>query len=205
MFKTIPIAANGAKSHSGRSANATALDDASKVLSEKGCVALFPQGNFSKIGQEPPRVYAGAAMLALKNKIPVHVIRLDGFWSLNDPLIPIVIRNNTLYRAFLSIFHMNNVRANLCCEIDFHLKPENESLSDEAKIEEISAQLYAYFRHTGELTVDEIGTIKTEISSQTHLLIWKNKVKRDDLGKQLLVLQKEGAELEETSPLSRNP
>ncbi len=197
MFKTIPVKSNTTKGEHGQSSNAGALDHASKALSEKGCVALFPQGNFARLSKEPPRVYAGAAKLALQNKVPIHVIRLDGFWCLQNPFIPVFIRDSAYYRAFFSAFHMNNVRATLCCVIDFHLKPENETLSEEEKIEEICAQLYAYYRHTQELTVEQIGTIKKEISDKTHLLIWNNKVKQDDLGKQLLNLKKEGAELEE--------
>ncbi|AWN73249.1 lysophospholipid acyltransferase family protein [Legionella anisa] len=201
MFKAIPVDANSTKSD-GRSANAGALEQASKALNEQGCVALFPQGNFARLGEEPPRVYAGAAKLALMNKIPIHVVRLDGFWSLQNPIIPVFVRNSTYYRAFFSAFHMNNVRATLCSVIDFHLQPENEELSEEKKIEEICAQLYAYYRHTQELTPEQISTIKTEISNKTHLLIWNNKVKRDELGKQLLSLKKEGAKLEEPTVAS---
>lgn len=49
---------------------------------------------------------------------------------------------------------------------------------------------------------EQISTIKTEISNKTHLLIWNNKVKRDELGKQLLSLKKEGAKLEEPTVAS---
>ncbi|USQ15288.1 1-acyl-sn-glycerol-3-phosphate acyltransferase (plasmid) [Legionella lytica] len=197
MYKTIPVNANATRGDNGRSANADALDNASKVLSENGCVALFPQGNFARLGEEPPRVYAGAAKLALQNKVPIQVIRLDGFWCLQNPLIPTFIRNNTHYRAFLSFFHMNNVRATLCCTIDFHLKPENENLSDEEKIDEICAQLYSFYRHTDELSAKQIEAIKPEIEKKTHLLIWRNKVEQDGLRKQLQSLKKEEAELEE--------
>ncbi|WP_058533722.1 lysophospholipid acyltransferase family protein [Legionella saoudiensis] len=196
-FKTIPVDAQATRGENGRSANADALDKASKVLNENGCVALFPQGNFARLGEDPPRVYAGAAKLALDNKVPIQVIRLDGFWSLQNPLIPMFIRNSASYRAFLSFFHMNNVRATLCCTIDFHLKPENENLSDEEKIDEICAQLYAFYRHTDELTTEQIKAIKPEIEKKTHLLIWHNKVAQDGLKKQLTNLKKEEAELEE--------
>lgn len=198
MFKAIPVQANPTKSD-GRSSNVSALEEANKALDEGGCVALFPQGNFSKLGEKPPRVYSGAARLALDNKIPIHVIRLDGFWSLQNPLLPLFIRNNAYYRAFLSMFHLNSVRTTLCCVVDFHLQPESEHLSDEAKIREISAQLYAYFRHTEELTNEQIDSIKPEIASRRHLRIWDNKVEQDALGKQLLRLEKEEAELGESS------
>lgn len=197
MFKTISVEAHAIKSENGQSANAGALELASKALDEKGCVALFPQGNFSRLGQEPPRIYSGAAKLALKNKVPIHVIRLDGFWSLQNPLIPQFIRNSAYYRVFFSALHMNNIRTTLCCIIDFHLQPENDRLSDEEKIDEINAQLYAYYRHTQELTNEQIGTVKKEISNKTHLTIWKNKVKQDELGKQLINLKIEGNNLAE--------
>ncbi|WED43375.1 lysophospholipid acyltransferase family protein [Legionella cardiaca] len=197
MFKTIPVKAHATKDDNGRSANSDALELASEILNNKGCVAIFPQGNFARLEQEPPRVYNGAAKLALKNKVPIHVIRLDGFWCLQNSCLPRFIRNSVSYRAFLSAFHMNNVRTTLCSVIDFHLQPENESLSDEAKIEEICAQLYAYYRHTQELTVEQIGTIKKEIADKTHLLIWQHRLKQDDVTKQLLTLKKEGAKLEE--------
>ena len=202
MFQVIPIESKNKKNDSGRSANAKALDDASQILNDKGCVALFPQGNFSRLGQESPRIYPGAAKLALSNKIPIQVIRLDGFWSLQNPIIPLFIRNSVTYRSFLSILHLNNVRVQLCCEIDFHLLPENEHLSEEEKTQNICAQLYAYFRRTEELSVEEIDSIKTEIADGTHLLIWKNKVLQDDLKKQLTNAKSEGIKLEATTCVS---
>ncbi len=194
MFKAIPVPANPTKSD-GSSSNTGSLALANKALDEGGCVALFPQGNFSLLGEKPHRVYSGAAKLALQHKIPIHVFRLDGFWSLQNPLIPLLIRNSTIYRAFFSGFHPNNVRAKLCCLIDFHLQPENEQLSHEAKIEEICAQLYAYYRHTNELTDKQIEQIKPEITSNRHLQFWNNKVKQDALGKELLKLAKEEEQL----------
>ncbi|CAM2877009.1 Uncharacterised protein [Legionella steigerwaltii] len=196
MFQTIPVDAN-AKSDNGRSANAGSLELASKALSENGCVALFPQGNFSRLGQEPPRVYAGVAKLALMNKTPIQVIRLDGFWSLQNPLIPVFVRNSLYYRAFLSALHMNNVRVTQCCVIDFHLQSANEKLSEEEKIEEICAQLYAFYRHTQELTPKQIEVIKKEIADGTHRKIWDIKVQRDKLGKELISLKKAEDKLEE--------
>ncbi|KTD82225.1 lysophospholipid acyltransferase family protein [Legionella waltersii] len=196
MFKTIPVKSKAIKDNTGRSANADTLELASQALNEKGCVALFPQGNFARIGQDAPRVYTGAAQLALKNKIAIHVVRLDGFWSLQNPLIPMFVRNSSAYRAFLSAFHVNNVRATMCCVIDFHLQPENENLSEKEMIDEICARLYAYYRHTQELTDEQIDRIKDEINNKTHLEIWHNKVKQDELGKQLVTLKKEEEKLE---------
>ena len=82
MFKIIPIKAKATKGENGQSANSDALDKASEILNHNGCIALFPQGNFARLNQEPPRVYPGAAKLAVKHKLPIHVLRLDGFWSL---------------------------------------------------------------------------------------------------------------------------
>lgn len=197
MFKVIQVASQ-AKKENGRSSNSGALEKASQVLDEHGCIALFPQGNFAKLGQEPPRVYTGAAQIALKHQIPIHVVRLDGFWSLQNPIIPVFVRNNAMYRAFFSMFHMNNVKTNLCCVIDSHLKPENANLSDAKKIELICAEMYSYYRHTQELTVEQIDAIKTE-SPDTRLRIWENKLAQDELRKQLTTLKKEEAELETTT------
>jgi len=193
MFGAIPIVGD-AKKTGGKSANADALVRANEVIQKGGRVLLFPQGNFAKIGAEPHKVYPGAAILAISQNLPIHVIRLDGFWSLENKCIPLAIRNNAYYRALFSFFHLNNVRTNLCCVIDFHLQPENKGLSDEAKIEEICAQLYAYYCHTEELTDKQIDVIKTQISDKTHHLLWKNKVKKDELSKELSALNKESAE-----------
>ncbi len=192
MFKAIPVKINRIKTESGKSANSSAIEQASKVLSDDGCVALFPQGNFSRIDQAPPIVYPGAARIALKNNIPILVVRLDGFWSLQNPIIPLCIRNSISYRAFFSLLHMNNISVTLCSVIDFHLRPENAHLTDEEKIEEICAELYAYYRHTEDLTKEEIHSIKTEISHKTHLLTWNN-AKENNL-KELNNLKKEDTE-----------
>lgn len=196
MFKAISVPANGVKGD-GRSAAASSLELGSKALDEKGCVVLFPQGNFSKIGQDPHKVYPGAAKLAIANGIPIHVIRLDNFWCLKNSLIPLSVRNSQAYRAFFSLLHMNNVQAKLCCVIDFHLNPENAHLKEEEIIDEICAQLYAYFRHTRDLTPKQVDSIKVEIGEKRHHLIWKNKVEQDATGKQLIELKKAGAKLEE--------
>ena len=195
MFKVITVEAKAKKNEHGQSANAGALEKASQALKEHGCVALFPQGNFSKIGQEPPKVYGGAAQLAVMNNRAIHVVRLDGFWCLQNPLIPIFMRNSLYYRAFMSGLHMNNVRTTLCSVIDFHLQPEHADLSDALKIREISAQLYAFYRHTEDLTPEQISVIKTEIANQTHLLIWDNKLEQ-------LRLKKEASELEASTSQS---
>ncbi|CAM3087795.1 Uncharacterised protein [Legionella steigerwaltii] len=207
MFQAITIKAQATKSGDGRSANAEALEKAGKVLREKGCLALFPQGNFAKIGQEPHRVYDGAAKLAVKNNAAIRVLRLDGFWSIDNPFIPVFVRNNSIYRALGSFFHMNNVRVTECCVIDFHTKPESENLSESEKIEKICVQLYAFYRRTENLSVEQIRAIKREvvdISNKTHHLIWAKKLKHDGLVKELTALDAERAELEKTALTSMN-
>ncbi|TAL61712.1 MAG: 1-acyl-sn-glycerol-3-phosphate acyltransferase [Legionella sp.] len=158
----------------------TALTLADEALDNNGCVAIFPQGNFAYKGIEPHKIYNGIADLAVKHKLPIYVVRLDGFWSLENPLIPLFVRNNAYYRSFLSMLHMNNVRTTLCPTIDFHLKPQNAALTDEQKMNEICAQLYAYYRFTEELTPEQIKKIDTEIADKKHLLIWSNKLQQDD-------------------------
>lgn len=202
MLNAITIKASASKNTGGRSANADALVHAGQVLQDKGCVALFPQGNFAKIGQEPYRVYDGAAKLALQNNAAIRVIRLDGFWSIDNPLIPLIIRNNSYYRALGTFFHMNNVRVTECCVIDFHLKPEANGLSLETKIERICSEMYAFYRHTGNLTAERIKAIRkknADVSDKTHLLLWGNKLTRDQLTKKLAETDKERAELEQSA------
>lgn len=182
MFKVIPIQTNVK--------NNAALETAGEILKNHGCVALFPQGGFSTIGQEPPRIFPGTAKLALANQVPVHVVRLDGHWSLQNPTIPLFVSNNTIYRAFLSWFHPNNVQVRRCFVIDFHLKSENASLTDEQKMQEINAELYAFARHTYDLSNEDLDAIKQEIADQRHIPIWQNKLAQDKLKKDLKQLTK---------------
>lgn len=187
MFKVIVIASKAAKCQSGQSANHQALEQAKEVLQNKGCVAIFPQGGFSRIGESPRRIYDGTAKIAIHNQVPIEVIRLDGFWCLQNPLIPLLIKNNLFYRAFISFFHMNNVSVHQCEIIDFHLKPENQHLSEQEKIDEINAQMYAYYRHTEELSPLQIKAIgELEISQKKHCLFWKNKQDEDKQEKENL-------------------
>lgn len=182
MFKAITVDTKN---------KSAALTAASKVLHEQGCVALFPQGRFSRLGQDPGTVYSGAAKLALEHKIPLEVIRLDGFWSLQNQLIPLFIRNNDYFRAFLSFLHLNNIRAKHCATIDFHLKPENNHLSDEQKIEEINAQQYAFYRKTEDLTATQINLLKKDIAANHHHSIWSNKSSQNKLQKESLTLNQQ--------------
>ncbi|MDR3503231.1 MAG: 1-acyl-sn-glycerol-3-phosphate acyltransferase [Legionella sp.] len=200
MFETIPVAAKTTKNNT-QSANAGVIDLGCEALSNKGCVALFPQGNFAKLGQDPHPVYAGAAKMALKSKAPIQVIRLDGF-GFEKSLLPAFILNNSVYRAMFSLFSIRNITATRCCVIDFHLQPENENLTDEEKIEEICAQIYAYFRKSKDLTSKQIDEIGTDISSKKHHLIWGNKKAQEENKKEWVGLKKDEAAFDEPLSLS---
>ena len=205
MFKTIPVKPSTTIPGASRSDNSSVLETAAKVIKENGRVALFPQGNFAKLGKEPPIIYPGAARLAIQTKTPIHVIRLDGFWCIQNPLLPQSLRNNAYYRAFFSIFHPNNITTTLCSVIDFHLLPANQELSDDEKINEINAQLYAFFRHTGELTPRQIADIKQDIAAGKHRAIWKNRFERHSLEKELRKKDIELQALEENTLLPFQP
>ncbi len=194
-FEVVRIRAK-AKSQDGKSANAKALDEASQILKKEGCIVMFPHGNFAQIDKEAPPIYRGAPTLAVENGVPIEVIRIDGFWCLKNSLLPTWLRNRQEYRAFGALFHMNNIRVTHCCVIDFHLRPENAHMSKADLITEISAQLYAYYKYTGDLTPNQIDCIKTEISSKTHLTIWQKRVERDELGKRIGQIKQEEVALE---------
>lgn len=198
MFKTIPVKSTPKTIDNGnhKPANSNAIEAATKALQDKGCVALFPQGSLC-IGKDSPMIYPGAARLAIQNKIPIHVVRLDGYWSINNWLLPMFVRNNRYYRAFLSSLHLNNIQTILCCVIDLHLKPENSHMTNDEMINEISAQLYAYFRHIGELTPKQIAGIKEEIASGKHREIWDNKASQYGLERQLKGLKEEHQQLDQ--------
>lgn len=196
LAKAIPVKSDK------NSSNSDVLEKAGKVLAGNGCIAIFPQGNFSRIGQEPPRVYEGAARIALSSMAPIHVIRLDGYWCIENRLLPVFIRNNSYYRALFSAFHMNNIRVTQCDVIDFHLKPDCDISDDKKIINEICARLYAYFRHSNDLTAGQIGVIKNEISDKIHLTIWHSKVRQSTLEKELSNEKKEEARLGEPTSLA---
>lgn len=128
--------------------------------------------------------------------MPIHAIRLDGFWSLNNPLMPVFVRNNTFYRVFFSLFHLNSVRVNLCDVIDVHLQPEHKNSSHEEKVEAINTRLYACFRQTKDLTPAKLDKLQATLSDNIHLSIWRNKVKQDALKKELIKVEDESSELE---------
>lgn len=185
MFQVIVIESKASRSKSGQSANHQALEKAQEVLKNKGCVAIFPQGGFSMIGESPRRIYDGITKIAIHSQVPIEVVRLDGFWCFQNPLIPLFIKNSTFFRAFLSFFHMNNVKTQQCEVIDFHLKPENSHLSEQEKIDEINARLYAYYRHTEDLSTPEIEKISSvEIAQNMHHSIWQHKQEEDSMMKQ---------------------
>lgn len=201
MFETIPVAEKATKTK-GQSANAGVIELGCEALSKKGCVALFPQGNFAKLGQDPHPVYAGAAKMAVKSKAPIQVIRLDGF-GFEKSLLPAFILNNSMYRAMFSLFSIRNITATRCCVIDFHLQPENENLTDEEKVDEICAQIYAYFRETKDLNSGQIDKIGTDISSKKHHLIWGNKKEQEETKKKLVVLKKDEIAFDETPSMTQ--
>ncbi len=196
MFKTLKVKASkpGTK---GAINNTQVIDDACAILEEKGCVALFPQGGFDTIGANPRKIYDGAAKIALRQNIPIQVIRLDGFWSLENSLFPLWVRNSKAYRAFFSVLHMNDIRTTVCPAIDFHLKPENQHLNDKEKMEHINAQLYLYFHSTKNLTAADFAVIAQLIADNHHLTLWRNKVSQCDIEKKIIDLKKEGELLEE--------
>lgn len=181
MFKTIPIAANP----NGKSGNSGAIDLGVEALNNGESIAVFPQGGFSRIDEEPLRIYSGVAKMAIKAKVAIDVLRLDGLWSLSNRFIPVSIRNNTYYRALFSAFHLNKITTRACALVDYHLQEENQGLSEEALIEEICAQLYAYGRHTHELSDEQLKVIDVEISEGRHLPIWRTKVELCDRRKAL--------------------
>ncbi len=180
MFNTLIVKAKAKATSDGnrqtRSANNDVIDLASEALDDEDFIVLFPQGNFSLIGQEPFRVYEGIAKIALKAKVPIDVYRLDGFWSLQNSWIPLSIRNNRYYRSMLSAFHPNSVRVTDCGVIDFHLAPQNTQ-SDQEKIQEICAILYAYYRHTEELNSEQIKAIGEEVTRGEHRPVWQAKLR----------------------------
>jgi hypothetical protein len=182
MFEVIPVDFTK-KKQGGQSANARALEEASKILQDKGCVVLFPQGDFAKLTQPtPPIIHAGIATLAVENNIPIEVLRLDGFWSLRNPLIPLGIRESRLYRAIGAMFHVNKIETTHCCTIDFHLKSENADLSKEDKIERIRAILYAYYEETADLKPEDIQSITRSITDGNHYLgKWRARAEQDQL------------------------
>jgi 1-acyl-sn-glycerol-3-phosphate acyltransferase len=184
MFKTIPVPPKPEKG--------AVVARAKEVVDKGGLVLLFPQGGFAKIGEEPLPVYSGAAQLAIQSKKPIHVIRLGGYWSLDNWLIPLQIRNNSYFRAILAMFcHLHNISVTYCCKIDFHLKAENAHLPEEQLVEHINAQLYSYFRHTRELTPEQIAKITKQIpKGDHHLRIWGNKSNQVTREKELAALRK---------------
>lgn len=171
------------------------LDAGNKALEEKGRVAVFPQGNFAYIGKEAPIVYSGTARMAIKNGLPIHLVRLDGFKSLENGW-PVFVRNNSIYRALGTLFHRNNIKTNLCWAIDVHLRGGNQFLSEEEKIRLINAEMYAFFRHIEELTPARIEKIKSEIALGLHLKVWDNRFGKYSLEKQLAKLDSEFSALD---------
>jgi 1-acyl-sn-glycerol-3-phosphate acyltransferase len=173
LVKAIPVEDKARRTTDGRAANLGAVEAAIKALENNGSVAIFPQGGFARIGEPPKRIFSGTARIAIETNTPIRVIRLDGFWSLENSLISQSIRNNRYYRFFFSTLHPNRVRTTECFKIDFHLA--NPGLSLDEKIFELNAQLYAFAKYTKELSKDDLENIKTEIAQGEHREIWQEK------------------------------
>lgn len=201
MFKVIPVKSKPITTEEGRPARGDALIKATEILNKNGCVAIFPQGKFARIGEDAPKVHIGTAKLAIANNTPIVVLRLDGFWSLQNPLIPKFLRNNMYYRAFGSyFFHMDNVKVSEVHRITYHLEEENIDLPEQDKINEICAQLHACFRHTEDLNDNQISKVITdEISSRRHFSIWKKNEEIVALEKELAIKKAERAKLEDVT------
>ncbi len=171
-FQVIFIGANNKKT-TGRSANFDALDKASEALQNGDRVALFPQGNFSLSNQVAPKVYDGAARLAIRNKKPIYVLRLDGYNSIESFILPRMVTDSPIFRAFVSFFMANNIRVSLCLTIDYHLQEENVSKPEEELICEINAQMYAFYNVTKSLKAEQIEKIHELIDSGEHRKLWE--------------------------------
>lgn len=166
------------------------------ALKNGGRFLIAPEGNFAKLGQQPLFIQEGAAKFSIDNKVPLHIVRLDGFWCISNPLLPVWFKNLSLYRALFSFLHMNNIRVTLCSTLTFHLDKTDEELNNpEIKgqlINEMSAQLYAFYRHTEELTLKDIENIKEEIKQGHHLPIWKERLEQQKLLKEIKGLKEQG-------------
>jgi 1-acyl-sn-glycerol-3-phosphate acyltransferase len=197
-FKVIPVDF----SNKGKS---NVLKLAGEVLDQDGRVVLFPQGNIAYEGKKPHIVYNGAAKMAIDKDISIHVVRLDGYTSIKDPLM-FFFRDNRYYRAFLSFFcHPNNIKTNLCWEVDVHLRDENVHLPMDEKIKLINAEIYAFYRHTEELEPEQIEMIKDQVRQGEHLAIWENRIEQYIVEKKLKNLEADYEHLDEESALSMVP
>ena len=164
------------KKVNGKVVNPHVLPTAAQTLREGGCYFSFPQGNLAYINQDPHPVYNGAATLAIQENLPIYLVRIDGYWCLTNPYLPLFVKNWSWYRAILSILHPNDAKATLVI-IDAHLKAEAENLSFQEKLNELNAQMFAYFLHTGDLKTEDMNKIKLEIESGKHREIWAAKMK----------------------------
>lgn len=176
MFKTIPVDFSK-KTVSGEVKKTNnAVEAAVDVLDNDGCVAVFPQGGFSRKGQSPLRVYSGTARMAMETKppIPIKVVRLDGFSSLDNSWLPESIRNSVAYRFLFSAGYPNDVSVRECHEIDWHIT-HPDALEDE-KIFEINAQLYAFAKNTDDMTRDDIAEVKAQIERGDHRVVWRERL-----------------------------
>jgi 1-acyl-sn-glycerol-3-phosphate acyltransferase len=194
MAKVIQVPAD--KSKPGTKSE---IDLACEVLDKNGCIVLFPQGEFSMTGQEPPIVKQGAALMALKSKKPISVYRLDGFPSIENKWFPLFITNSRMYRALLTAFYPNNVTVRFCREINEHLKPENADLTDEQKcqlIDKMCAEMFRSFYVTKSLTAKQNDFFNNEIPDTTHHTLWGTTKKQLQLKRALKAVNAEKIRLE---------
>lgn len=197
MFEVIPVKhdTKPIKGENGevlRSANADALDEAAKIISEGGRVLMFPQGNIVKKGQKPPTIYDGSAKLAIATGTTISAYRIDGFTT---SFLPERLTETALWKLFLSVLCPGEKKTTYLGEIDVHLKKENIDKPENEKIALINAELFAYYRHTENLALPQIQKIKTEIKDGIHNTIWGNRTAQDKAKKQLELLEKTGDEL----------
>lgn len=194
LTKTIEVPTNTAGLSPGKK-NVVQL--ACEVLDSNGCIVLFPQGSFSRPGQEPPIVRRGAAEIALKSKKPIYIYRLDGFPSIENASLPLFITNNSLYRAFFTAFFPNNVTVRDCGVIDEHLKPENADLTEDQKLkllDKLCADMFGHFFVTKSLTRQQNDLLDTTIADKRHLTIWNNRMKQLSLEKDLKIIKQTASE-----------
>jgi 1-acyl-sn-glycerol-3-phosphate acyltransferase len=195
-FKTIPVKENASRT-AERTGNSDAIESAVKVVNENGRFAVFPQGNICYAGQDSPMIYNGTAMVALRTKKPIVVLRLDGMSSITTGLVPAFIRNSTYYRIFGTLLVPNDVRTTVCYTIDCHLKEPVANLSEKEQLRHINATLYAFFRHIQDLTPLQIEEIKKDINDGTHLQIWDKRDEMNTCQRQLKILRAESKKLED--------
>jgi len=174
-FQAIPIEDSTGKDEKAKEKakqrNRDAEKEAQDILDNDGCVAIFPQGGFAKIGKPPLPVFNGTARLALNTKepTPIRVVRVSGFWSLENPLIPVSWRNNRMYRFLGTLLQFNRVKVTEEHTITWHIK--NSGATTDEKVRHINAELFAFANQ------NDNQSIKAMIKSGDHLTQWDAKLR----------------------------